>query len=107
VDCDAVLSVEALFLLMLINQSGFDVKTMVPTSFLQNLNMVGVMTPTEQKIYILNFIKEWAGSKQAALQWYESEIIPALNKTAQDTVDGGDFEAVKQYLEHISEGGFA
>ena len=46
-------------------------------------------------------------SKQAAFKWYESEIIPALNKTAQDTVDYGDFEAVKQYLEHISEGGFA
>ena len=65
------------------------------------------MTKQEQKKYILNFIQEWAGSKKAALQWYESEIIPALNKTAQDTVDCGDFKAVKQYLEYISEGGFA
>tara|TARA_R110001583_G_scaffold43548_7_gene138558 strand:- start:129 stop:380 length:252 start_codon:yes stop_codon:yes gene_type:complete len=83
------------------------VKTIVPTLFIKNLNMVSVMTTTEQKEYILNFIQEWAGSKQAALQWYESEIIPALNKTAQDSVNCGDFEAVKQYLEHISEGGFA
>ncbi|MFT5277813.1 MAG: hypothetical protein ACI8VI_001453 [Granulosicoccus sp.] len=65
------------------------------------------MTEQEQKEFILNFVQDWAGSKQAALLWYESEVIPALDKTIQQAVDGGNFEAVKQYLEHIEQGGFA
>jgi hypothetical protein len=55
----------------------------------------------------LDYVQDWAGSKQAALKWYGSEIIPALNKTAQQTVNAGDFESVKRYLDHIDEGGFA
>ena len=65
------------------------------------------MTRKEQKKFILNYIINWAGSKEAALAWYESEVIPALNKTAQEAVNNGDFEAVKEYLEHIKQGGFA
>jgi hypothetical protein len=65
------------------------------------------MTQAEQKKFILDFVQDWAGSKQAALKWYESEVISALNKTVQQAVDGGDFESVKRYLEHINEGGFA
>ncbi|MGL1958551.1 MAG: hypothetical protein OCD00_14690 [Colwellia sp.] len=65
------------------------------------------MTQTEQKEFIIYFVQGWAGSKQAALKWYESEVISALNKTVQQAVDGGDFESIKRYLEHINEGGFA
>ena len=65
------------------------------------------MTEQEQKEFIINFVQDWAGSKKAALQWYELEVIPALNKTSQQAVDDGGFEAVKQYLEHIEQGGFA
>jgi len=65
------------------------------------------MTEQEQKEFILNLVHDWTGSKQASLKWYESEVISALNKTAKQTVDAGDFESVKRYLEHINEGGFA
>jgi hypothetical protein len=65
------------------------------------------MTQKEQKEYVLNYVQDWAGSKQAALKWYEFEVIPALNKTAQQAVEANDFESVKIYLEHINEGGFA
>tara|TARA_R110000737_G_scaffold352273_1_gene397577 strand:- start:11459 stop:11656 length:198 start_codon:yes stop_codon:yes gene_type:complete len=65
------------------------------------------MTQEEQKQFVLSFILDWAGSKEAALQWYESEIIPALNKTAEEVIDNGGFEAIKEYLEHIGQGGFA
>lgn len=65
------------------------------------------MNEQEQKEFIINFVLDWAGSKKAALQWYELEVIPALNKTSQQAVDDGGFEAVKQYLEHIEQGGFA
>jgi len=66
-----------------------------------------VMTRKEQKKFILNYIINWAGSKEAALKWYESEVIPSLNKTTKEAVDDGDFEAIKEYLEHIEQGGFA
>ncbi|AOW78599.1 hypothetical protein A3Q34_18210 [Colwellia sp. PAMC 20917] len=65
------------------------------------------MTQAEQKKFILDFVQDWAGSKQAALKWYESEVIPALDKTVQQAVNGGDFDAVKHYLKHIEQGGFA
>jgi hypothetical protein len=65
------------------------------------------MTPAEQNKFILDLVQDWAGSKQAALNWCESETIPALNKTVQQAIDAGDFESVKRYLEHIKEGGFA
>ena len=65
------------------------------------------MTRKEQKKFILNYIINWAGSKEAALKWYESEVIPSLNKTTKEAVDDGDFEAIKEYLEHIEQGGFA
>lgn len=65
------------------------------------------MTQEEQKQFILNFILDWADSKEAALKWYESETISSLNKTAQEAINNGGFEAVKEYLEHIEQGGFA
>lgn len=64
------------------------------------------MTPEEQREFVLNYIERWASSKDLALKWYESEIILSLNKTAKQAVDGGEFEAVKQYLKHIKNGGF-
>ena len=65
------------------------------------------MTQEEQKQFVLSFIIDWAGSKEAALEWYESEVIPALNTTAQEAVNNGCFEAIKEYLEHIEQGGFS
>jgi len=65
------------------------------------------MTKQEQKEFIINVVKDWTGSKKSALKWYESEVIPSLNKTSQQAVDDRDFEAVKQYLENIEQGGFA
>lgn len=65
------------------------------------------MTQQEQEQYILDYVQDWAGSKQAALKWYKFEFIQALNRTAQQAVEANDFETVKKYLEHINEGGFA
>ncbi|WP_157825824.1 hypothetical protein [Colwellia sp. Bg11-28] len=69
--------------------------------------MVRLIISDKQKEFVLSFIHEWAGSQESALKWYESEIIPSLNKTAKQAVDGGEFEAVRQYLEHIRDDGFA
>ncbi len=76
-------------------------------SVIQALNLVRLMISDKQKEFVLSFIHEWAGSQESALIWYESEIIPSLNKTAKQAVDGGEFEAVRQYLEHIQYDGFS
>ena len=39
--------------------------------------------------------------------WYESEMIPLLKMTAQQTVQSGNFEAMKNHLVHIDQGGYA
>ncbi len=65
------------------------------------------MTQEDQEKYILDFINGWVCSKKDALNWYETEVIPALNKTANQAVTEGEFDLVKRYLKHIDKGGFA
>lgn len=57
---------------------------------------------------IINRIREWAGSEQAAFAWYRSQPIPAFGDlTAEDLVKAGRAEAVKRHLSRIAAGGYA
>ncbi len=59
-------------------------------------------------IEILNRIRPWTGSVEAALAWYRSQPIPAFgDQTAEDLVKAGRAEAVKRHLSRIAAGGFA
>jgi len=60
-----------------------------------------------QKEYILTLILEWVDSTEDALNWYKSEVIPALDKTPLQAVECGEYRSVLKYIEHISWGGYA
>ncbi len=60
-----------------------------------------------QEKQVLDYVEIWAGSRQAAIFWYENEYINALGSTAKKCVESGNFDIVIQYLDIISEGGFA
>ena len=60
-----------------------------------------------QKEYILTLILEWTDSTEDALNWYKSEVIPALGMTPLQAVEGGEYWSVLKYIEHISRGGYA
>lgn len=57
---------------------------------------------------ILERIEPWAGSREAAAEWYRSYPIPPLGgRTAEEVVNSGEAELVFAYLDHIKDGGYA
>ena len=57
---------------------------------------------------ILEQVSPWAGSPQAAYDWYCSEAIASLGgRTARDLVEVGRADAVENYLQRIAHGGYA
>ncbi|MBA6398995.1 MbcA/ParS/Xre antitoxin family protein [Colwellia sp. BRX10-4] len=60
-----------------------------------------------QKEYILILILEWVDSTEDALNWYKSEVPPALGMTPLQAVECGEYRNVLKYIEHISLGGYA
>lgn len=56
---------------------------------------------------ILRRVEAWAGSREAALEWYCEQEIPGFGRTARQLVQDGRAEAVHRYLERIRDGGFA
>lgn len=65
------------------------------------------MNTVKQKLFVINFVREWAGGLENAEVWYQTKHIPALNMTASRAIETGNFEFLKQYLEAIELGGFA
>lgn len=65
------------------------------------------MTHNEQKRFIINFVMKWVNSHDEAIRWYETTVIPSLNKTPEQAINAGEFEKVKQYLAIVELGGFA
>ncbi|TCZ55242.1 antitoxin Xre/MbcA/ParS toxin-binding domain-containing protein [Roseicella aquatilis] len=59
-------------------------------------------------IEILNRVRGWAGSDEAAFAWYRSSPLPSFGDlTAEDLVKQGRAEAVKRYISRIAAGGHA
>ncbi|MFV0302813.1 MAG: antitoxin Xre/MbcA/ParS toxin-binding domain-containing protein [Paracoccus sp. (in: a-proteobacteria)] len=53
-------------------------------------------------------VKDWAGSMDEAGKWYRSQPIPALgDRTAEALVMSGQAALVREYLDHLSQGGYA
>jgi len=62
----------------------------------------------EQIQIILDQVEPWAGSRGAALAWYQDYPIAALgNLTAAALVAQGRYKDVIVYLAHIEGGGYA
>ena len=66
------------------------------------------MTGQQDQLEILDRVKDWAGGEAAALLWYRSQSIPALDGcTAEALVRAGRTASVRAYLYHLALGGFA
>lgn len=60
------------------------------------------------RLDILKRVEAWAGGEAAALVWYRSQPIPALDgHTAEALVGAGGAALVRDYLSHLALGGFA
>ncbi|WP_416138959.1 XRE family transcriptional regulator [Halomonas sp. HK25] len=61
-----------------------------------------------QVVTILTSIEPWAGSMSAGWSWFRHyPIAPLGGVTAENLVAQGRGDAVKAYLSHIEQGGFA
>lgn len=57
---------------------------------------------------IVAHVKDWAGGFKEAGAWYRSQPIPALGeRTAEAVVMSGQAALVREYLDHLSQGGHA
>jgi hypothetical protein len=57
---------------------------------------------------ILNRVRGWAGSDEAAFAWYRSAPLPSFgDMTAEDLVKQGRAEAVKRHISRMAAGGHA
>ena len=53
-------------------------------------------------------VSGWAGGSDAAGRWFRSQPIPALgDRTAEALVMSGQAALVREYLDHLSQGGHA
>lgn len=71
---------------------------------------LGEKSPEEiqEATEIVSRVQSWAGSEAAAWTWYRSTRIPSLgNLTAEELVSRGRGEDVRDYLIHLSDGGYA
>lgn len=111
-----------------IDESNFVLPTKLATAFHVSIDEVSSMTglpnaslkrieryrslkvqsKLKDTISIINMILPWSNSVLQAYAWYRSEPIPAFgNVTAESIVKMGQAEAVKEYIQGISVGGYA
>jgi len=61
-----------------------------------------------EMLEIINLVQGWAGGASQAMAWYRAEPIPAFGgRTAEALVKSGNATAVRDYLDHLSTGGYA
>jgi hypothetical protein len=62
----------------------------------------------KEMLEILSRISAWAGGKEQAMAWYRAQPIAAFGgRTAESLVKDGQAGALRDYLDHIAQGGFA
>jgi|KBSSwiStaDraftv2_1062776.scaffolds.fasta_scaffold13989_4 hypothetical protein len=66
------------------------------------------MTQAEEVGEILRLVAGWAGGFDQALTWYRGEPIPAFGeRTPEAVVKAGQVAALRDYIAHLSSGGYA
>lgn len=61
-----------------------------------------------EMLEIVGRISHWAGGEQQAMAWYRAQPILAFGgRTAESLVKSDQASALRDYLDHIANGGFA
>jgi hypothetical protein len=62
----------------------------------------------KEMLEIVSRVSDWAGGKEQAMAWYRAQPIAAFGgRTAEALVKDGQAGALRNYLDHIAQGGFA
>jgi hypothetical protein len=61
-----------------------------------------------EMLEIIARVSDWAGGQQRAMAWYRAQPIAAFGgRTAEALVKDGKAGALRDYLDHLAQGGFA
>jgi len=61
-----------------------------------------------EMLEIIALVRDWAGSEDAAMSWYRAMQIPAFGgRTAEAIVKDGNAALVREYIDHLTLGGYA
>jgi hypothetical protein len=75
---------------------------------LTRLEAPKTQTRLKEMLEIISRVADWAGGKDQAMAWYRAQPIAAFGgRTAESLVKEGRATAVRDYLDHIAQGGFA
>ncbi|QGM48124.1 antitoxin Xre/MbcA/ParS toxin-binding domain-containing protein [Methylocystis heyeri] len=62
----------------------------------------------KEMLEVVSRVSDWAGGKSQAMAWYRAQPIAAFGgRTAESLVKEGQAGALRDYLDHIAQGGFA
>ncbi|MGJ0505972.1 MAG: antitoxin Xre/MbcA/ParS toxin-binding domain-containing protein [Methylocystis sp.] len=65
-------------------------------------------TRLREMLEIVSRVAAWAGGKEQAMAWYRAQPIAAFGgRTAEALVKDGRAAALRDYLDHLAQGGFA
>ena len=65
-------------------------------------------TRVREMVEIISLVQAWAGGPAQAMAWYRAEPIPAFGgRTAEALVKSGQAAAVRDYIDHLTTGGYA
>jgi Protein of unknown function (DUF2384) len=61
-----------------------------------------------ETLEIIARVSDWAGGQRRAMAWYRAQPIAAFGgRTAEALVKDGKAGALRDYLDHLAQGGFA
>lgn len=71
-------------------------------------NAAKTQSRLREMLEIVGRVSVWAGGKDQAMAWYRAQPIAAFgDRTAEALVKSGQAAAVRDYLDHLAQGGFA
>jgi hypothetical protein len=74
----------------------------------ERLASPATQTRMREMLEILGRITDWAGGETQAMAWYRAQPIPAFGgRTAEALVKDNQAGPLREYLDHLSMGGFA
>jgi len=72
------------------------------------MNAAKTQSRVREMLEIVSRVSDWAGGKDQAMAWYRAQPISAFGgRTAESLVKAGEAGPLRDYLDHLTTGGFA
>ncbi len=105
VSVDAVADLFGMSKQQLAETVGFDTQTLYRAN---RATAPRTQARLREMLEIIVRVSDWAGGQRRAMAWYRAQPIAAFGgRTAEALVKDGKAGALRDYLDHLAQGGFA